>query len=139
MMYLTYIIKTWLASMVTAPVVLFALILLIDPDMLALYPIVQLLIFLIFIGFTYSVPTLLFVGIISNIFRRSIEKTNSFRSVAIVLSVIGVIATFLFLSGAAFEEGREYYWGLILAFLYCLSIVVFGLFFKVRTEYEDVG
>jgi hypothetical protein len=138
-MYLTYIIKTWLATMVAAPIVLFALILFIDPDMLALYPIVQLLIFVIFIGFTYSIPTLLFVGVISNIFRSIIEKTNTFRSVAIILSVIGVIATFLFLSGEAFGESKEYTWALIFAFLYCLFIVVFGLFFKVKMKQEDAG
>jgi len=123
--------------MVAAPIVFIGLVLIIDADLLALYPIMKLLVFVIIVGFILSIPTMLLVGFISNMFKRRIENIRGLKFAAISLSVIGVIVTFLLLGPGILDEGKKYNWGLILTFLYCLFIIVFGSIFKIKMKYED--
>jgi hypothetical protein len=87
-MYRTYIMKLWLATMVVAPIVLFALILIIDQDILTFYPIVKLLVFVIFVGSVLSIPTLLCVSLLSNLLERNIKHTKSLKVATIVFQLL---------------------------------------------------
>ena len=133
-MYRTYIMKLWLATMVVAPIVLFALILTIDPDILALYPIVKLLVFVIFVGSVHSIPTLLCVNLLSNLLERNIKHTKNLKAATILISVIGVVITFSLLSDPDSLDRKEFNWGLTLTLLYSLFIVIFGAIFKIRLD-----
>jgi hypothetical protein len=131
-MYRTYIMKLWLTTLVVTPIAFICLILLIDPDMLALYPVMKLLAFVIFIGFVLSIPTLLLVGFLSQLLEKKIKSTKNLKVVAILISILGVAITFFLLFDPDSFDQSEFNWGLTLAILYSLSIAVFGNAFKLR-------
>jgi hypothetical protein len=127
--------KLWLTTMVASPVVLVALILIIDPDMLALFLLVKLAIFIIIFGFIYSIPSFLLVNLLAHLLERNIKNIKSLKVATILVSIIGLLITFLLLygNGDSYSQ-RELTWGSMLSLLYGLFIVIFGIGLKIKNE-----
>ena len=134
-MYRTYIMRLWIATMVAAPIVLVALILIIDPDMLALFPLVKLAIFIIILGFIYSIPSLLFVNLLANLLERKMKNIKSLKVATILVSNIGLLITFLLLyDNVHLYSQRVLTWGPILSLLYGIFLVIFGMGLKIKNR-----
>jgi len=136
-MYRTYIMKLWFATMIAAPIVLIILILIIDAGMLALFPPIKLAVFIIISGFILSIPSLLCVSLLAHLLERNMKNVKSLKVATILLSIIGLLITFLLLYDAATLSQKEWNWALVLSLLYGLFIVVFGIGFKIENETKE--
>ena len=112
-MHQTYIMKLWLSTMVVTPFAFASLVAIIDPDILDLHPIEEILILTIFLGFILSIPTLLLVSLLSGLFKKGDDNNDKFKFNVILFSVVGVIVTFSLLDAIGLEQ-KEFNWGIYL-------------------------
>ena len=130
-MYRTYIIKLWLSTMVVTPVAFVILNFLFDPDTIDLYSAVQMIFFIIFFGLIMSIPTLLFVDLVSVLVAKKFKEPAALKTATILLSIFGVVVSFVLIYDSSSDQ---LIWGLILAFLYIFFIVFFGLIYKPKLK-----
>jgi len=125
-MYRTYIFKLWLSTMVAVPIVFVPLIPLFDSEMLASYPAVQMIVFMIFIGFIISVPALLCVNLLFLLVENRFKSPTTLKRAIIIFSILALISSFIFFFSDSFDP-EEFNLMLTLASLYIFFIVFFGL------------
>jgi len=129
--YFTYIIKTWLATMVIAPIVFASLFYLFDPTTSTEYPFLKMVTFLIFVGFVFSIPSLLLLGLASRYFEKIFDDTRGLKTVTILVSMVLIIISFIFFFNGM--EKKELPPIIGLAITYIISILGFGFYFKIKS------
>jgi len=116
--------------MVIAPIVFASLFYLFDPTTSAEYPFLKMVIFLIFIGFVFSIPSLLLLGLASRYFEKIYDDTRRLKTVTILVSMVLIIISFIFFFNGMEKTELSPIVGL--AITYIISIFVFGFYFKIK-------
>lgn len=131
-MYYTYIIRVWLSTMVSGPLLFAGLLLIVDSHLLKSYSANEIIWLLILIGFSFSIPTLLCLGLVASIFKKQFENTKTFKAATILFSIFCIIVTLLLFTGEASANERGWIYGL--AFLYAITLTAFGLIYKIKPK-----
>ena len=134
-MYWTYIMRLWLSTIVAAPFIVVALVLIFNEETFESYSAAQIIWVFIIIGLILSIPTLLLFNIIGGILQRKINDSKKLKIATIlILLVLIIVNSILFLDNEMPKE--EFNLGLFLSFGYCFFVVAFGLYFKLELKHR---
>ena len=81
-------------------------------------------------GVLLSLPTLTLVYLLFPVLRRRIEKPRRFKTILLMIGIVGILVTFYFLYGRDGFDLNGNYAGLTFSIVYSICLITFGLVYS---------
>jgi hypothetical protein len=127
----TYLLKLWLSTIAATPVLLILVTFISSDDLDFDSGIITFYFVLVLYGLLFSIPAVLVVSLLSFFLRKSL-KDSALRTFYIFTSLISMTLTFWLVYSTASNDNSEYYRGFTLTAVYGISIVFFGIIYRLN-------